>query len=151
MQLCSALVGIAFAAALFAQAPGNNVSDKKSEAQRKNDSDKKSEAEKKDSAEKRNGTQKKNGAAPPAEEVERGKIVHDKRCAICHFATSDAKKVGPGLKGISKRSTYESDGKPVDDASLRAWIENGGKNMPGFKAILNADQVRDLLSYLKTL
>ena len=139
MQLCAALVGIAFAAALFAQAPGNNGSAKKSEA------------EKKDSAEKKNGTQKKNGAAPPADEVERGKIVYDKRCAICHFATSDAKKVGPGLKSISKRSTYESDGKPVNDASLRAWIENGGKNMPGFKTILNADQVRDLLSYLKTL
>ena len=144
-QLCAALISIAFAAALFAQAPGNNGSDKKGEAQRKNDSEKKSEAEKK------NGAEKKNAAAPPAEEVDRGKTVYDKRCTICHFAASDAKKVGPGLKGISKRSAYESDGKPVNDASLRAWIENGGKNMPGFKTVLSADQVRDLLSYLKTL
>ncbi len=121
IHLSAALVSIAFAAALFAQAPAKN------------------------------GSEKKNGAAPSAEEIERGKLVYNKRCAICHYAASDAKKVGPGLRGISKRSTYESDDKPVNDASLRAWIEDGGKNMPGYKAVLNADQVRDLLSYLKTL
>lgn len=145
IHLCAALLSVACATALSAQAPGNNGSDKKSEAQRKNGSEKKTEAEKK------NGSEKKNGAAPPAEEIDRGTTVFAKRCAICHFAASDAKKVGPGLKGVSKRSTYESDGKPVNDASLRGWIENGGKNMPGFKTVLNADQVRDLLSYLKTL
>ena len=133
MQLCTALVCVACAAALLAQAPAKNGSEKKNEA------------------EKKNGSEKKNGAAPPAEEVDRGKTVYDKRCAICHYPASDAKKVGPGLKGVSKRSAFESDGKSVNDASLRGWIENGGKNMPGFKTVLNADQVRDLLSYLKTL
>ncbi len=85
-----------------------------------------------------------------AAEIEKGKTVYDKRCAACHFAASDAKKVGPGLKGLTKRGAY-SDGKPVTDDSLRAWIEKGGKNMPGFKAALNAKQVRDLIAYLKTL
>lgn len=145
IHLCAALLSVACAAALFAQAPGKNGSEKKGEAEKKDSPEKKNEAEKK------NGSEKKNAAAPPAEEVDRGKTVYDKRCAICHFAASDAKKVGPGLRGLSKRSTHESDGKPVNDASLRAWIENGGKNMPGFKTVLNADQVRDLLSYLKTL
>ncbi len=139
IHLFAALLSVVLAAALFAQAPG------------KNGSEKESAAEKKDSAGKKNGSEKKNGAAPTAEEIERGKIVYAKRCAVCHFAASDAKKVGPGLKGISKRSTYEGDGKPVNDASLRGWIEDGGKNMPGFKTVLNADQVRDLLAYLKTL
>ncbi len=127
IHLCAALLSVAFGAALLAQTPAKNGSEKKNRAE------------------------KKNAAAPPAEEVDRGKTVYDKRCAICHYPASDAKKVGPGLKGISKHSIYDSDGKPVNDASLRAWIEDGGKNMPGFKAMLNADQVRDLLSYLKTL
>lgn len=133
IQLCAAFVSVAFAAALLAQAPAKNSSGKNNEA------------------EKKNGSEKKNSAAPSAEEIERGKIIYNKRCAVCHFPASDAKKIGPGLKDISKRSTYESDGKPVNDASLRAWIEDGGKNMPGFKAVLNADQVRDLLAYLKSL
>ncbi len=133
VHLLTVLVSVAFAAALLAQAPAKNGTEKKNEA------------------EKRNGSEKKNGAAPSPEEIERGKIIYNKRCAICHYPASDAKKVGSGLKGISKRSTYESDGKPVNDASLRAWIEDGGKNMPGYKTVLNAEQVRDLLSYLKTL
>ena len=138
-QLSAALVSIAFAAALFAQAPTKNGPEKKTDAERK------------DGAEKKNGSAKKNGAAPSAEEVARGKTVFDKRCAICHYPASDAKKIGPGLKGISKRSAYDSDGKPINDASLRGWIEDGGKNMPGFKNVLNPDQVRDLLAYVKTL
>jgi len=36
----------------------------------------------------------------------RGKEVFEKKCAMCHFADSDAKKIGPGLKGLSKRGTF---------------------------------------------
>ncbi len=57
-----------------------------------------------------------------------------------------------GTRGphLAKRGTY-ADGKPVDDASLREWIEKGGKNMPGLKGALNAEQIRELVVYLKTL
>jgi len=49
----------------------------------------------------------KNTASPGAAgSAARGKEVFDKKCAICHFADSDAKKIGPGLKGISKRKTF---------------------------------------------
>lgn len=85
-----------------------------------------------------------------AAEIEKGKTIYNKHCAVCHFAASDAKKIGPGLKGLSKRGIF-ADGKSVTDESLRAWIENGGKNMPGFKAALSAEQGRDLIAYLKTL
>lgn len=71
-------------------------------------------------------------------------------CAVCHYSSSRAKKIGPGLKDLSKRGKF-SDGKPVDEASLRAWIDRGGKNMPAFKDSLNADQKRQLMAYLKTL
>src|SRR5260370_7027867 len=35
-----------------------------------------------------------------------GKEGFDKKCALCHFADSDQKKIGPGLKGISKRGPF---------------------------------------------
>jgi mono/diheme cytochrome c family protein len=94
--------------------------------------------------------EKKLDDSKPAEGVAAGKSVYEKRCAICHLASSDKKKVGPGLKGLGKRETFAG-GKPVNDQSLQAWIEDGGKNMPSFKGILTAEQIRDLIAYLKTL
>jgi cytochrome c len=79
----------------------------------------------------------------------RGKGLFDARCEICHFSASTAKKIGPGLKGVGTRGKF-ADGSRVDDDKLRRWIAKGGKNMPGFPD-LNADEVRDLIAYLKTL
>src|SRR5712692_8087230 len=87
--------------------------------------------------------------ASPAE-IEQGKKLFTTRCATCHYSASPAKKIGPGLGDLAKRGTY-ADGKPVDDASLREWIEKGGKNMPGLKGALNAEQIRVLVAYMKTL
>ncbi|MFY9585704.1 MAG: cytochrome c [Candidatus Acidiferrales bacterium] len=94
--------------------------------------------------------QKSAGGSPasPAE-IEQGKKLFNTQCAICHYSASPAKKIGPGLRGLAKRGTY-ADGKLVD-ASLRGWIENGGKSMPGFKGALNAEQIRNLVAYMKTL
>jgi cytochrome c2 len=95
-------------------------------------------------------------SAPPessartAGEREAGRKVYEAKCAVCHYDKSAAKKIGPGLAGLSKRGKY-ADGKPVDDETLRAWIEKGGKNMPGHKAALKPEQVRELIAYLKTL
>jgi mono/diheme cytochrome c family protein len=82
--------------------------------------------------------------------IARGSIVYKDQCAICHFNESDAKKIGPGLKDICRLGKFPDGGK-VDDASMQKWILNGGKNMPPFKAVLGSSQVRDLISYLKTL
>ena len=90
------------------------------------------------------------GKAVPSAEVVRGGKVYDAQCEVCHFDRSTKKKIGPGLKGLMARGKF-SDGKKVDDESLRAWIEKGGKDMPGFKDSLNDAEVRDLIAYLKTL
>jgi cytochrome c2 len=95
-------------------------------------------------------SEKKSDDAKPAADLAAGKTVYEKRCTICHLASSDKKKIGPGLKGLGKRQAF-ANGSPVNDESLRTWIENGGKSMPGFKGILNAEQLRDLIAYLKTL
>jgi cytochrome c len=81
----------------------------------------------------------------------RGKEVFDKKCAVCHYADSDAKKIGPGLKGLSKRGTFTVNDAKVTDEALKTWIENGDTLMPPFKDTLEADQIKDVIAYAKTL
>ena len=81
----------------------------------------------------------------------KGKEVFDKKCAICHFADRDAKKIGPGLKGISKRGTFSVNGNKVTTESLTTWIENGDSLMPGMKESLEPPQIKDVVAYVKTL
>ena len=81
----------------------------------------------------------------------KGKEVFDKKCAMCHFADNDAKKIGPGLKGISKRGTFTVNGNKVTDDSLKTWIENGDTLMPPFKDVLEPAQIKDVVAYVKTL
>ena len=81
----------------------------------------------------------------------RGKEVFDQKCVICHFADSDQKKIGPGLKGIAKRGTFTVNGSKVTTESLTKWIETGDSLMPGMKDTLDAAQIRDVVAYVKTL
>jgi cytochrome c2 len=81
----------------------------------------------------------------------RGKEVFEKKCAMCHFADSDAKKIGPGLKGLSKRGTFSVNGNKVTTESLTTWIENGDTMMPGMKETLEPAQIKDVVVYVKTL
>ncbi len=81
----------------------------------------------------------------------KGKEVFDKKCALCHFAESNQKKIGPGLKGISKRGTFTVNGNKVTNESLKTWIENGDSLMPPFKEVLEPAQIKDVVAYVKTL
>lgn len=87
--------------------------------------------------------------ASGAQQAVSGKGLFQEHCASCHFATTTAQKIGPGLKGLYTRPF--SDGKKVTDASLTRWIDAGGKNMPGFKQTIKPEQVRALISYIRTL
>jgi len=88
-----------------------------------------------------------NGAEP---NPTRGKRLFQQNCAICHFSTSTAKKIGPGLKGLNARGR-DLNGRKIDDTSLRRWIEEGDRRMEGFRGRLKPDDIRDLIAYLKTL
>ncbi len=79
-----------------------------------------------------------------------GKDLFNQHCASCHFTETTAQKIGPGLKGLYKRQTF-ADGKKITDATVTRWIEAGGKDMPGFKESLKPEQLRALISYLKSL
>jgi cytochrome c len=89
------------------------------------------------------------GAASAA--ATRGKEVFDKKCAVCHYADSDAKKIGPGLKGLNKRGTFTVNNNKVTEESLKTWIENGDTLMPPFKDVLEQAQIKDVVAYVKTL
>jgi mono/diheme cytochrome c family protein len=79
-----------------------------------------------------------------------GQKIYARQCEICHYATSKAKKIGPGLANIYPSGKF-ANGKKVDDAAMRVWIEFGGKDMPGFNETLKPNEIRDLLAYLRTL
>jgi mono/diheme cytochrome c family protein len=78
-----------------------------------------------------------------------GQGLFRQHCASCHYADSRAQKISVGLKGLYARSF--SGGRKVTDLGLAKWIEEGGKDMPGFKETLKPGQVRALISYIKTL
>ncbi|MCC7175966.1 MAG: cytochrome c [Bryobacterales bacterium] len=80
----------------------------------------------------------------------RGKTIFSDQCALCHAPDSSEKKLGPGLKGLFKKTKLEN-GKPVNEGTVRAVIDAGGNGMPGYKDMLTAAQKNDLLAYLKTL
>lgn len=83
--------------------------------------------------------------------VARGKTIFQQKCTVCHYDTSNQKKIGPGLKGLSKRGTFSVNGNKITDESLKTWIENGDQLMPGLKDTLEASQIKDVIAYIKTL
>jgi cytochrome c len=93
----------------------------------------------------------KDGGKNSAAAAARGKEVFEKKCAVCHYADSDSKKIGPGLKGIGKRGTFTVNSNKVTDESLKTWIENGDSLMPPFKEVLEEAQIKDVVAYVKTL
>jgi mono/diheme cytochrome c family protein len=42
-------------------------------------------------------------------------------------------------------------GNKITDASLISWIENGDQLMPPFKDVLEPNQIKDIVAYVKTL
>lgn len=96
-------------------------------------------------------TSKKSGTSGSSAAAGRGKSLFQQKCAVCHYDNSDQKKIGPGLKGISKRGTFTVNGNKITDESLKSWIENGDQLMPPFKEVLEEAQVKDVIAYVKTL
>ena len=94
---------------------------------------------------------KKSASHPSGGSAAKGKQVFEQKCAICHFADQEEKKIGPGLKGISKRGTFTVNGNKVTTESLTKWIENGDSQMPGMKDVLEPAQIKDVVAYVKTL
>jgi cytochrome c len=79
----------------------------------------------------------------------KGKEVFE-QCAMCHNVDSPEKKMGPSLQGLFKRKTLQN-GKPVNDQTVLAQINEGGNGMPAYSDTLSADDKANVLAYLHTL
>jgi mono/diheme cytochrome c family protein len=88
---------------------------------------------------------------PPAiaGNVERGKALFDYTCDACHYADSRVRS-GPGLGGLYKRKALRN-GAPMSDANVERFIRDGSHLMPGYHDKLSADEMRDLIAYLRSL
>ena len=86
----------------------------------------------------------------PGGDAAKGKAVFGNQCSLCHVPDSNVKKLGPGLKGTFKKAKLQN-GKPANEANVRAVIDAGGNGMPAYKETLNGAQKADLIAYLKTL
>lgn len=99
---------------------------------------------------------KASASGSPSAEVKDGENLFKQNCEMCHYADKTDKKLGPGLKDLFKNKELVSNHKPVTDANVREQIEKGSPDakpmpMPGFGEKLSADQINDLIAYLKTL
>ena len=71
-------------------------------------------------------------------------------CAPCHNTDSTEVKVGPGLKDLFKREKLVN-GKPVNEANVKALITEGSGAMPPFGDAISSEDKDNIVAYLKTL
>jgi len=84
-----------------------------------------------------------------SEQARRGEGLFLQRCSLCHLPRKlkfgSPPVMGPSLSGQFK------DPSPEEMKILRGFILKGGPDMPGFQYGLEANEVDDLIAYLKTL
>ncbi len=86
-----------------------------------------------------------------AGDAAKGKELFAQTCAPCHSASSKATNVGPGLKGLFKEKKMPATGRPVSVALVKSQIQKGGGGMPAFGSKYSAQELTDLIAYLRAL
>jgi mono/diheme cytochrome c family protein len=81
---------------------------------------------------------------------DRGKALFDYTCDACHYANSRVARAGPGFAGLYKRKALVN-GAAVTDANVERLIRRGSNLMPGYSDKISAEQMRDLIAYLRSL
>ena len=76
---------------------------------------------------------------------ERGQEIFYYKCWFCH---NEFTKDIPKLPGLYQRAGLLS-GEPVNDATVKAKIRNGGPGMAAYKYALSEADLDDLVSYLR--
>ena len=87
--------------------------------------------------------------APMAAFAADGAAVYKAKCASCHGPD------GKGETSIGKSMKLKSLGSPevqkVSDAALTTVISDGKAKMPAYKTKLSADEIKALVTYIRTL
>ena len=81
---------------------------------------------------------------------QRGRDIFQENCAICHNAYKNEPLQGPPMIGVFRKKELPS-GIPATDQHVRDTILMGRRNMPPFNALLDDQQLNELLAYLHTL
>lgn len=90
------------------------------------------------------------GNLPVTATIQNGADLFRKNCAFCHHYDTTEKKVGPGLKAISKQASLPTSGWAMTDENIRKQIKTPFAEMPPFEH-LSDQQVDELIAYIKIL
>jgi cytochrome c len=85
-----------------------------------------------------------------AGDAAKGKEAFEANCGVCHESATEERKMGPGLKGLTKRAKLVN-GEATTDASISDLVGAGGNGMPGFADLLTTAEKANILAFLKTL
>jgi mono/diheme cytochrome c family protein len=79
----------------------------------------------------------------------RGEGWFQQQCGVCHLSrwrkSGQLQPYAPTLTGVLK------DAAPAREAAVRAFIQVGSQNMPGFRNTFTAAEFEELVAYLKTM
>lgn len=77
-----------------------------------------------------------------------GADVYKSKCAMCHGA--DGKGDSPIGKSMKLRDLGSADVQKQSDAELMAITSGGKGKMPGYKGKLSDEQIKEVVSYIRT-
>jgi cytochrome c6 len=78
-----------------------------------------------------------------------GATLFKSKCAGCH--SPDGSGSGPAGKAMHLRPLGSEDVQKQSDAELTAIITNGKSGMPSFKEKLSADQIKQVVGFIREL
>lgn len=79
-----------------------------------------------------------------------GALLFNAKCASCHLADSEDKKIGPGLKDLLRKEKLPHSGHPATVENVKRVLIRPILTMPSF-ANLTDQEIANLIAYLKTL
>jgi mono/diheme cytochrome c family protein len=84
-------------------------------------------------------------ALPPMAAAQSAMDTYKAKCAMCHGAD------GSGKAAMGTKDLGSADIQKMSDADLTAAITNGKGKMPSYKGKLTDAQIKDLVSFIRTL
>ena len=82
-------------------------------------------------------------------DAEKGGMLFETKCSVCHFSDSKEKKIGPGLAGI-KDGKLPS-GEDATKENILTNLNEGGGGMPAFEKLLTDEEKGHIIAFVLTL